>query len=187
MVRGVCLYLSSVKTKPCLLLVYNLWSELKVSRCIKVYIRSSARILSPLNVGISFDSFGFHPIDDTENAPALFSFRDNDFHSICCSAVNGAHLRNVLDGVEYIDRESVFYEKNKAVSAWSAIAFFFAISMSVSSLPVQRTSAIPEDSQKPNPNFICGLFVRWLHDVFYRFINAIVRGWNLYSQACQFL
>ena len=44
----------------------------------------------------------------------------------------------------------------KQCPAPMARAFFLAISIRASSLPVRRTRARPDDSQKARPNFMCG-------------------------------
>ena len=63
-------------------------------------------ILAEFDVGFGFDAFGFQAVDHAEDSAPLLGLGDNDLDGIRRGAEYPAHFRDVLDGVQDVDRKA---------------------------------------------------------------------------------
>ena len=91
----------------------------------------SKELFSRFYVDFGFDSFGFQAVDDTEYAPALVSFGDDNFEWVRGGGVDAADFRRVLDLVEDVDGVGVFQEDDEGVSAGEFERLFGCVAFEV--------------------------------------------------------
>src|SRR6266436_9649238 len=114
----------------------------------------SQQVFPPRNVGVGFDTQRRGAIHHAEHAAAQLRWRDDHLYRVGRRAIDAADLRH---------RASTLTGKNpsprKIRNVWPAPmanALSRARARAASSLPDQRTSRLPEASQKANPKRIPG-------------------------------
>src|SRR5208283_5524081 len=68
------------------------------------------------DVRLSLQAFRGASINDAEDTTALFALRDDDFHGVGGRAENGADLRHVTDGIQYVDGIGVLNDQHESVA-----------------------------------------------------------------------
>jgi hypothetical protein len=74
------------------------------------------KIFAEFDVGFGFDAFGFQAVDDAEDTAPLLGLGDNDLDGIRRGAENPAHFRDVLDGVQDVDRKAAIHKDDEAMA-----------------------------------------------------------------------
>ena len=72
--------------------------------------------LALLDVRVGFDALGGEAVDYSQNSSALLGFDDHHLQRVCGGAEDAAHLGQVADGVQHIDRVHLLHEHDEAVA-----------------------------------------------------------------------
>jgi hypothetical protein len=76
----------------------------------------SQQLFSFALILLTLDPFGRRSVHNSENSPALFRFRNDDFNRVGCGTINGTDFLTLADCIEDIDRESVLKDDEKGVT-----------------------------------------------------------------------
>lgn len=67
-------------------------------------------------IHLALNSFGRRAIHNSENSPALFRLRDDDFNRVGCGAIDGTNFLTLANSIEDIDWECILQYDEKGVA-----------------------------------------------------------------------
>src|SRR5229473_4904236 len=116
----------------------------------------SQQVFPPRNVGVGFDTQRRGAIHHAEHAAAQLRLRDDHLCRVGRRAIDAADLRHRAHSSQHVDGKKSPRKIRKVWPAPMANALSRARARAASSLPDQRTSRLPEASQKASPKRMPG-------------------------------